>query len=542
MNLEKARIHIIGGTGQVGTWLANFLQNHGLIVTTSGRKNNIQKNIKEADLIFISVPISTASPIIKNINGYIKKNASIIDLSSVMHDSTIALEETKKASANVHFLFNPNVATLQNQQIVINTIKSSPLINAVYKYFEQAGAHIISMGSKEHDIQMAHIQSLTHFANLALAKISLDNGVDLAGKLSTPVFLTQLSVLNRVASQKSDLLTEIQLSNPYSKKIINQFLEYQKQLIELIEQNQKEKLFEQIVRIHSKLQPKKVNLLVNSNNTFTKGKKSQFNLTTKIAFLGPEGTFSHQALSTLTSKGQMISCLNIHDVFEAVSIGRADFGLVPAENSTEGIVRETFDYLVDFSLFANLSIELPVHQSLLSKEKKLKNVEHVISHPQALAQTRKWLQKNLPKAKLESAPSTLSAAIKGLKSKDAIVGSSLAAKVYSLNILAKNIEDKQINVTKFYLVSKTQQNLGSSKKTLLFLTVFNRVGILRDILDVFAQFNINLTKIESRPSREKVWDYHFFIEVEKNSNDQSLIEALNILKQYCPMIKILGSV
>ncbi len=538
MNLEKAKIHIIGGTGQMGSWLANFLISLGLSVTISGRKGD-ENNIKEADLIFISVPISAANLIIKNINAQIKKSASLIDMSSVMLNASSALNETKKPSANVHFLFGPNVATLQNQQIVFHTIKPSPLIKTLYQYFVESGAHIINMKPKEHDLQMAHIQSLTHFVNLALAKVSLDNKIDLAGSLSTPVFLTQLSLLNRVAAQKSDLLTEIQLSNPYSIKVLNQFLQYQKKLIELIEKNQKEKLQEEIEKIHSRLQPKKVRILTKSE---TNQNHPHFDYNTKIAFLGPAGTFSHQALTNLTTKAQTIPCINIHDIFQAVSIGRAEFGLVPAENSTEGIVRETFDYLIDFNLYANLSIELSVHQSLLSKEKHLEKIEQISSHPQALAQARHWLQKHLPNAKLIPASSTLFGIQDGLKEKTAIIGSSLAAKVYSLNILAKNIEERWENVTKFYLISKLQQNLGNSDKTLLFLTIFNRVGILRDILNIFAQFNINLAKIESRPSREKMWDYHFFIEVEKKINDQSLIDALNILKQYCPLIKILGSV
>ena len=109
--------------------------------------------------------------------------------------------------------------------------------------------------------------------------------------------------------------------------------------------------------------------------------------------------------------------------------------------------------------------------------------------------------------------------------------------------MKENIEDNKNNITKFYIISDDIERINfDTKKTLLFLTVFNRVGILRDILNVFASSNINLSKIESRPSREKVWDYHFFIEVEVSKNDERLIQSLNILKQYCPVIKTIGGV
>jgi chorismate mutase / prephenate dehydratase len=123
----------------------------------------------------------------------------------------------------------------------------------------------------------------------------------------------------------------------------------------------------------------------------------------------------------------------------------------------------------------------------------------------------------------------------------AIIGSKLAAKIYKLNILAENIQNKENNITRFYVISKQDKlNLKNRTKTLLFLSVFNRVGILRDILSVFADLSINLNKIESRPSKEKNWDYYFYIEVEITDEDPRLEQALNILKQYCPAINILG--
>lgn len=536
MNLQAAKIHIVGGTGQMGNWVKNFLLSHNLTSTVSNSTSG-KEYINEANLVFVSVPISQACTVIEDALKEVTEDAAVIDLSSVMESVDKVLQKAKNPSSGIHFLFGPNISSVQNQKIIVNIVKDNQLISEVIEMMEKDGAHIIKMDAKNHDLQMAHIQSLTHFINLTAAKVCIENNIDLAGKISTPVFMSQIATLNRVISQDPLLLSEIQLNNPYTLKIIDQLTRYQTEITELIKQKDKHRLTIQFSKLHSKLEPKKINI-----KTASKKEPTLLDLKgSTVAFLGPCGTFSHQALATLAKNYQEITCNSIYDIFKTVSIGRADFGIVPAENSTEGTVRETFDHLVDFSLCTNTSIAMPIHQNILSSEKSLNNITKVISHPQALGQTKKWLMQNLPQAKLENAPSTLSGIERGLNKSEAIIGPTIAAKIYSLNILASNIEDNSDNSTIFYLISKSHQSLGDNKNTLLFLTIFNRVGILRDILDVFASFNLDLSKIESRPTREKVWDYHFFIEVNAKYDDQKLIQALNVLKQYCPVIKILGS-
>ncbi len=535
MNLKTAKIHIIGGTGQMGNWVKNFFLSKDLSSTVSNRTSG-KEFINSVDLVFISVPISQASKVIENTLREVKKETIIIDLSSVMEDAEKILQKSKHPAANIHFLFAPNVSSVQNQKIIVNIIKNNQLISEFIQMMEKDNAHIIQMDAKNHDLQMAHIQSLTHFINLTTAKVCIENNVDLAGKISTPVFMSQIATLNRVVAQDPSLLSEIQLNNSYTLKVIDQLTKYQTEITNLIKQKNKEALTIQFSKLHTKLEPKKIEI---KSKTKTEQKVLDLKGST-VAFLGPSGTFSHQALTTLAKNFQPIACSGIYDIYKTVSIGRADFGIVPAENSTEGTVRETFDYLVDFNLYSNCSIEIPIHQNLLSKEKNIKEINKIISHPQALGQTKKWLLKNMPNVKLENASSTLSG-LDGLDKKQAIIGPTIAAKIYSLNILASDIADNKDNATIFYLISKSHQNLVDKNKTLLFLTIFNRVGILRDILDVFAGFNMDLSKIESRPTREKVWDYHFFIEVNTRYDDEKLIQALNVLKQYCPVIKVLGS-
>lgn len=526
----------------MGQWLKIFLESQGLTVTVSGSSNPFSDPIAQADIVFFSVPISVASEAIKGAAEIVKKDSLLVDLSSIQGETAVVLQETGLSSAVVHFLFGPTITTLQNQKIIFYSIKNNKLIGRLNKMFEDSGAEIIKMAPEEHDLQMAHIQALTHFTNLALGSALIKGKIDLSGKVSTPVFLAQMGALSRVISQSPKLLSEIQLGNPLYIDVLESFIDYQGKLLKIIKAKDFKKLETEIEKIHQVLEssPRKISVKkpVKESISFNR-LPAKF----KIAFLGPIGTFSHQATLLLTEEGKQVlmPCRTLYEIFGAVSSGLVDLGVVPAENSMEGTIRETLDFLVDFDLKINLGFNLTVHQNLLSNSKELKKIKRVISHPQALAQSREWLLENLPGAKIEAASSTL-AGIGELEDLSvAIIGPLVAAKLYKLNIIAKDIENNHQNITRFYIISKSLKSFNKrSNKTLIYLTVFNQVGILRDILDIFAGQNINLSKLESRPSREKVWDYSFFLEVEANMEDSRLVQALNILKQYCPVIKVLG--
>lgn len=538
--MEKLKIHIVGGRGQMGNWLKNFLESRELKVSISGRKNHALDLIAQADIIFISVPISKARKVIEDTAKQTKSNSLLVDLSSVKENVVKALIQTKKSAIAIHPLFGPTIISLENQKIIFCHIKNNPLVTTLKNIFKEAGTQIIEMTPKEHDLKMAHIQALTHFINLSLAKVLLKNKIDISGKVSTPVFLSQLATLNRVLSQSPNLLAEIEINNPSFEMILKQFIEFQSQLLQLIQNKDSKKLESEYQLIRNSLDISKKAII--EKKLELKSYSSKIPGKNKVAYLGPIGTFSHQATILVAKKSdKLIPCKSIYDIFNLVSNNTANYGIVPAENSTEGTVRETLDYLLNFDLRANLGFEIPIHQNLLSED-NLSNIKKIVSHPQALAQCREWIRNNLPDAVIESSSSTISSAAT-LEKGCAIIGSDLAAKMYQLKVIAKNIEDNNQNTTKFYVISKNLVSLNNkSNRTLLFLTVFNRVGVLRDILNVFADSNVNLSKIESRPNRDKKWDYHFFIEVDVSLNNQKLTQVLDILKQYCPIIKVLGAV
>ncbi|KKQ78629.1 MAG: Chorismate mutase and prephenate dehydratase, partial [Candidatus Daviesbacteria bacterium GW2011_GWA1_38_7] len=354
-------------------------------------------------------------------------------------------------SCCLHLLFGPTITSIQNQKIILNRIKNHRLIGEIKNILEDAGAVIFDMNEVEHDKYMAHIQNLTHFMNISLAKTLLENKVELSGKISTPPFLAQLSALSRIISQPSTLLTEIQLNNSLAIKVLNQYIENQKEIIELIKLKNVETLKKELEKIHQKLDstPKEKQVRQTKN---TEDKKIRLN--GKVGYLGPKGTFSHQAALGVVQDNQLTACDSIYQIFEAVSTGRVDFGIVPAENSTEGTIRETLDYLIDLDLKTNGSIDLDIHQNLLSNEQKLDDITSVISHPQALAQCRQWLGNNLPNAKIQTAASTVSSITENKDKKGvAFIGSKLAASLNDIKVLKENIEDNKNNITKFYIIS-----------------------------------------------------------------------------------------
>lgn len=539
--LTDTTILLIGGTGRMGNWLKNFLESQNLTVQITGRKYLSDKNLRRADIIFITVPIFEAANVIRSLNGKIKNTALIIDLTSTKAMTLPALDELANPGIGIHMLFGPTVSSIQGQKLIVSRVKDSPLAEQVLAVFVKAGADVIEMSGEDHDRTMSYVQSLIHFINIALADILLGNNIDLSGRVSTPVFINQIATTLRVMGQDSQLLSNIQRHNPNNKKVLAEFIATLQDLQSAINNKDENKLLSRIESLQSKIKPQPK--IVNAHNQ--EPARHLLSKGVSVTYLGPVGTYSHQAALSLSHEDTRIEpAESLYDIFLAVKTGKTEFGVVPAENTTEGTIRETLDYLVDFDLRTNASVIMDIHHSLLSKERTLSKITRVISHPQALAQCRSWLRENVPQAKLESAASTL-AAVQNLPENTgiAVIGPEIAANKYGLNLLASNIEDNKQNITKFYVISKGIDTIPiNTNKTLLFLTIFNRIGILKDMLDIFASHGINLSKLESRPSKEKVWDYHFFIEVDVRLNDLRLQQALDMMKQYCPVIKVLGGI
>ncbi len=262
-----------------------------------------------------------------------------------------------------------------------------------------------------------------------------------------------------------------------------------------------------------------------------------------VAYLGPELTFTHQAsLRKFGSSVKYLSCDSISDVFREVEKGNADYGVVPIENSIEGAINHTLDMFMDSSLEICSEIYFPIRHSLLSRKSGLKGIVNIYSKPEVFGQCRKWIEKNVPLARLVEASSTAKAAeIASKHSGMACIASELAAERYGLNVLATSIEDSATNVTRFLVIGKEMSKVSGRDKTSIMFSVKDRPGILHDMLGIFKKQGINLTKIESRPSKMRLWKYYFFVDMDGHSESLHVRKAIKDLGRKCHFVKMLGS-
>ncbi len=262
-----------------------------------------------------------------------------------------------------------------------------------------------------------------------------------------------------------------------------------------------------------------------------------------ISYLGPEATFTHEAaIERFGLSLHYIPEESIEDVFMDVEAERADFGVVPIENSIEGVVNYTLDMFVNSSVKIVSEIIIDIKHNLLSKSDNLEDIKAIYSHPNALGQCKSWIKKHLPNVVLFETSSTAKAAKIAEKDESvAAIASSAAASIYSLNILAQGIEDKINNITRFLVIGKEIPKKSGSDKTSFMFTIKDKVGALYQILEPFYKREINLTRIESRPSRQKNWSYIFYVDIEGHISDKKVQEALKDIEKYTVFLKILGS-
>jgi chorismate mutase/prephenate dehydratase len=261
-----------------------------------------------------------------------------------------------------------------------------------------------------------------------------------------------------------------------------------------------------------------------------------------IAYLGPRATFSHQAaLKKFGSSVSYLPCNSITDVFLEVEKDNADYGVIPIENSIEGAISHTLDMLVDSDLKICSQVMLDISHNLLSKSPK-KAIRRIYSNPQVFGQCRLWLESNLPKTDLIEVSSTTRAAqIAAKERSSACIASLLAAREYGLDVVAKEIEDSPHNITRFLVVGKSQAQKTGRDKTSIMFSIKDKVGALHAMLLPFKKYGINLTKIESRPSKKKAWDYFFFVDLIGHTEEPKIKKALKELEDKCKFLKVLGS-
>ncbi|HVN63359.1 MAG TPA: prephenate dehydratase [Candidatus Binataceae bacterium] len=263
----------------------------------------------------------------------------------------------------------------------------------------------------------------------------------------------------------------------------------------------------------------------------------------RIAFLGPEHTYSHEAARAhFGSSVELAPQASIAAVFQAVENGRADFGVVPVENSTEGSVTLTLDLLIDTPLSIIGETMLPIRHSLLSKSGDSASIKRIVSHQQSLAQCRGYLATNFPRIETEAVESNAVAAQRAAKEPwVAAIASAAAGEAYGLKTIAANIQDVAANATRFIVMGARPAGRSGADKTTVLFAVADRVGALHEAIGLFARNKINISKIESRPLRSRPWEYLFFADLQGHREDAPLARALSALKRKALFLKVMGS-
>ena len=261
-----------------------------------------------------------------------------------------------------------------------------------------------------------------------------------------------------------------------------------------------------------------------------------------IAYFGPAGTYTHEAArSKFGASVEYAAQPGIPDVFAVVARGSADFGVVPIENSSEGAVTHTLDEFMESDLKICAQILLRVEQNLLGKCPR-EEIQKIYSHPQSLGQCRQWLRANFPTAEIIAASSNTRAAQHAAEEPGtAAIAGKLAAELYGLHILEQSIQDSAFNTTRFLVIGPESCPPTGNDKTSLMFAVQDKSGTLFAALKPFERLGISMSKIESRPSKRKAWEYFFFVDIEGHAQDARVVEALEELGKCCTLVKVLGS-
>ncbi|MBI2296683.1 MAG: prephenate dehydratase [Betaproteobacteria bacterium] len=262
-----------------------------------------------------------------------------------------------------------------------------------------------------------------------------------------------------------------------------------------------------------------------------------------VAYLGPQGTFSQEAVAKhfggLTAT---VPCASIDEVFHQVETGAVGYGVVPVENSTEGAIGRTLDLLLSTPAKVCGEVVLPIRQCLMSRGRRLRGVRKVYSHSQSLAQCQQWLARRLPGAERVAVVSNAEAARLAARERGAAaIGPKTAAALYRLNLLARDIEDESQNTTRFLVLAAHEAPPSGNDKTSLIMSTRNVPGAMHDLLTPLAVNQVSMTRLESRPSRTGLWEYVFYVDVEGHQQDANVARALAELKQKASFLKNLGS-
>lgn len=552
-------IGIIGGNGRMGNLFSDFFMQHEIqvIISDKGTKLSNTQLAEKSDIVIVAVPINYTVQVIKEVLPNIKSGGAIMDLTSVKIQPVNEMLKGKVEVMGMHPMFGDSNPIPGQTIILCPTKKSGEWSTWMEKFLVKNGANIVKMSTKDHDKIMGTAQALIHFADIAFIdclrklKIPVSKLLDFTSKAST----LKILLASRLIAQDPSLYAHIQTENTYSRSSIKTFVKSVQDLSRKVNKKDTKGIINEFKKSQTFLgqykdkayleTSKLIELIIDVKDKYEKQTPNKNDL----ASLGPVNTFSSIAAKRIAKKDQNIFYTNtISDVFELVENKKVASAIVPIENKLGGTVRETLDELFERNIHITQEVKIPINHCLIMLNgSNRSDIRRISSHSQALAQCEKYIKKNFPKSQLSSLQSTAQAVEQLIKTCDrqaAVIAPEIAAQNPLLKVYEKNIEDAEGNETSFYVIEKGEYKVpeAQAKKTSLAIHFSkDSPGSLAQVLNDFSKEGINLSRIESRPTKAKFGQYLFYIDLDGSTSEKKIQRALKEVSKRTSKLKILGS-
>jgi prephenate dehydratase/prephenate dehydrogenase len=505
--------------------------------------------MRGADAIIVSAPVESTPGLLELAGRAASAGTLLADFASIKGSVIEAYRGLRRDDvevASIHPLHGPRVPSLAGVTVLSIPFRTGPRYEALRRFFVAEGARVVVTDAAQHDRDMALLQGLTHFVAIAAGRTLAEMA---RPGFETPAHALLRTAIARVVLQDPALYAAIQLENPHNAAVRSAFLATAARLAALADRGDEAALRAEIASCARGLGDRDQELSDSDACVQTLSARGPVMEATKVAVLGPPGTFSDVALKVYARlRGERFTpaySRSIADVFDAVRGASAAMGIVPVENMIEGTIAITLDRLFDTGLRIAAEVLVPIHQSIaVLPGTGLGSVKRVLSIPPVFSQVQGWLRAHVPQAKLVETRSTAEAIDQVARLRiegDAAVGLAATAEAAGLEVLARDVEDEKENVTRFLVIAKGDApRTGNDRTSLCVHDVPNRPGVLDHVLQVLARHGLNLSKIESRPTRKRLGAYQFYIDVEGHREDAAPRAAMEELSTQFS-VTVLGS-